>query len=82
MYQVENEDVAMYQVENEDVVGAAPTGDAPTTSKWSTVLLAHKGATDIRDLTVYILVWISYSLDTTITFCYLENCYLYGIVGK
>ena len=24
---------AMYQVENEDVVGAAPTGDAPTTSE-------------------------------------------------
>ena len=23
---------ARYQVENEDVVGAAPTGDAPTTS--------------------------------------------------
>ena len=27
------------QVENEDVVGAAPTGDAPTTSEWSTILL-------------------------------------------
>ena len=25
---------AMYQVENVDVVGAAPTGDAPTTSEW------------------------------------------------
>ena len=25
------------QVENEDVVGAAPTGDAPTTSEWSTI---------------------------------------------
>ena len=24
-------------VENEDVVGAAPTGDAPTTSEWSTI---------------------------------------------
>ena len=24
-------------VENEDVVGAAPTGDAPTTSDWSTI---------------------------------------------
>ena len=29
-------------VENEDVVGAAPTGDAPTTSEWSTMLLATK----------------------------------------
>ena len=26
-------------VENEDVNGAAPTGDAPTTSEWSTILL-------------------------------------------
>ena len=26
-------------VENEDVVGAAPTGDAPTTSKWSSATL-------------------------------------------
>ena len=25
-------------VENEDVVGAAPTGDALTTSEWSTIL--------------------------------------------
>ena len=24
-------------VENEDVVGAAPTGDAPTTSEWSKI---------------------------------------------
>ena len=30
---------AKYNVENEDVVGAAPTGDAPTTSEWSTILL-------------------------------------------
>ena len=26
-------------VGNEDVVGAAPTGDAPTASEWSTILL-------------------------------------------
>ena len=25
---------AKYQVEHEDVVGAAPTGDDPTTSEW------------------------------------------------
>ena len=30
------------QVENEDVVGAVPTGDAPTTSEWSTILLPTK----------------------------------------
>ena len=28
---------ARYYAENEDVVGAAPTGDAPTTSEWSTI---------------------------------------------
>ena len=28
---------AMCLVENEDVVRAAPTGDAPTTSEWSTI---------------------------------------------
>ena len=33
---------ARCQLENEDVVGAAPTGDAPTTSEWSTVLLPTK----------------------------------------
>ena len=26
-------------VENEDAVAEAPTGDAPTTSEWSTILL-------------------------------------------
>ena len=29
-------------VENADVVGAAPTGDAPTTSEWATILLPIK----------------------------------------
>ena len=33
---------ARSQVENEDVVGAASTGDAPTTSEWSTILLPTK----------------------------------------
>ena len=30
------------QVVNEDVVGAAPTDDAPTTSRWSTISLPNK----------------------------------------
>ena len=30
---------ARYEVEIEDVVGAAPTGNAPTASEWSTILL-------------------------------------------
>ena len=42
---------AMCQVENEDVVGAAPTGDAPTTSEWSTIWLPT--ASYMRDLTVH-----------------------------
>ena len=29
-------------VDNEDVVGAAPTGDAPTTFEWSKILLPTK----------------------------------------
>ena len=33
---------AMCSVENEDVVGAAPTGDAPTTSEGSTISLPIK----------------------------------------
>ena len=33
---------AKWWVENEDVVGAAPTGDAPTTSEWSTIWLPTK----------------------------------------
>ena len=33
---------ARCSVENEDVVGAAPTGDAPATSEWSTILLPTK----------------------------------------
>ena len=32
----------MWSIENEDAVGAAPTGDAPTTSEWSTILLPTK----------------------------------------
>ena len=30
---------AKCSVENEDIVGAAPTGDAPTTSEWSAIEL-------------------------------------------
>ena len=33
---------AMCLVENEGVVGAAPTGDAPTTSETSTIVLPTK----------------------------------------
>ena len=33
---------ARYWIENEDGVGAAPTGDAPTTSEWSTIFLPNR----------------------------------------
>ena len=33
---------ARCKVENEDVVGATPTGDDPTMSEWSTILLPTK----------------------------------------
>ena len=33
---------ARYLIENEIVVGAAPTGDAPITSEWSTILHPDK----------------------------------------
>ena len=33
---------ARCQVKHEDVVGATPTGDAPTTSEWSAILLLTK----------------------------------------
>ena len=41
------------QVENEDVVGAALTGNAPSTSEWSTILLPSKvrQRSYIKDLT-------------------------------
>ena len=43
----------MCWVDNEDVVGAAPTGDAPTTSEWSTRLLYVKVCPVFDGLTVY-----------------------------
>ena len=38
----QNFNVSRFSVENEDVVGAAPTGDAPTTSEWSPSVLPTK----------------------------------------
>ena len=53
------------EVGNEDVVGAAPTGDAPTTSEWSTILLpttVHALRCDlyIRGLTICLLYCMFY----------------------
>ena len=49
---------ARCQVENEDVVWAAPTGDAPITSEWSTILLPTK-APLILEVLRYIVAQIS-----------------------
>ena len=48
---------AKWQVENEDVVGAAPTGDAPTRPEWSTIL----SPTDVR---LILEVWVYICFDT------------------
>ena len=43
-------------VENEDVVGAAPTGDAPTTSELSTILLPTNVRLILEVLRYYICI--------------------------
>ena len=43
---------ARYSVKNEDVVGAAPTGNASTTSQWSTMLLPTKAWFILEDFMV------------------------------
>ena len=47
---------AMCWVENEDVVGAAPTGDAPTTSELSTILLPTKVRLILEVLRYYMII--------------------------
>ena len=57
-------------VENEDVVGAAPAGDAPTTSEWSTSLLPTKVHMILRGLMAYPgpdTVWCRYNAANFIT---------------
>ena len=50
-------------MENEDVVGAAPTGDAPTISEWSTIALATKVClileTTVVKATIDVALWAS-----------------------
>ena len=66
-------------VENEDVVGAAPTGNAPTTSKWSTNFIAHSvGAPYIRDLTVILPEYCSLSTRRVNTFWPKQNGWQYA----
>ena len=53
---------ARCQVENEDVVGAAPTGDVPTTSEWLTIPLPTKVHL-ILEVLQYIYLGIQFSND-------------------
>ena len=55
-------------VENEDVVGAAPIGDAPTTSEWSTTLLPTK-VWLILEVWVYITKNFYILIDLTSIWC-------------
>ena len=64
------------------VVGAAPTGDAPTTSEWSTILLATMVRLIIRGLTVgtfyAIIIILTHEQDICITI----DIFIYGTVYK
>ena len=55
----------MCLVENEDVVGAAPTGDAPTTSEWSTILLSTKVRLILETWRYIHHMWRRFSLART-----------------
>ena len=46
---------ARYTFENKDIVGAAQTGDAPTSSDWSTILL-HTNVWPILEIWRYIAI--------------------------
>ena len=58
---------ARCEVDNEDVVGAAPTGDAPTTSEWSTILLPTKVRLILETLRYEWIMWHYSICEMTIT---------------
>ena len=61
-------------VENEDVVGAAPKGDAPTTSEWSTILPPTK-VRPISDAWGYIsLMMMGSRMYTLASNIYVTEC--------
>ena len=74
-------------VENEDVVGAAPTGDAPTTSEWSTKLLPTKVRLiwEVWRCVIfswclpYLHLYLSIS-DTGNQMCWASCCYAYYVI--
>ena len=72
--------VASCKVENEDVVGAVPTGDAPTTFEWSNNIIAW-GVTNIRGLTVDTTLgaWVINGLTVCCMFCVM-TLWCYSII--
>ena len=71
---------AKCQVKNEDVVGAAPTGDVPTTSELLTIYLPTRVRSIFRDLTVIIrLCSGNFSTDTPLFALGGDICYCCAI---
>ena len=82
---------AKYSVENEDVVGAAPKGDAPTTSEWPTIWMPTK-ARLILEVLRYILSYVWQSINETLdhfrydihlmqVLCFIQwKCYVVRVV--
>ena len=60
-------------VKNEDVVGAAPAGDAPTTSEWSTSLLPTKMRL-ILQIWQYLFHFIIEQWQQICNFVYIFSC--------
>ena len=60
---------ARYYVENEDVVGAAPTGDAPSTTEWLTIILPTR--------VHLILEALRYAFILRITNMYMYLCFIW-----
>ena len=64
------------EIENEDVVGAAPTGDAPSTSEWSTILFPNKVHL-ILDVWLYIKIFLS-KCSPEITYFHCKSYFFYS----
>ena len=58
---------AIYYVENEDVVGAALTGDAPTTSEWSAIWLPTKLLLILETGSYKVTVFIEWTLSAWVS---------------
>ena len=70
---------AKCQMENEDVVGAAPTGDASTTSEWPTIELPTKVRLILETWRYYMIGWSGMVLYEILV-CYV-GALLYDTIG-